>query len=143
MTLTQAIETAKSKTTDRRWINAINKAGEKLSKGELFVTLLSDDTALVTSENGSYRVNGHCQCKAAQNDDPKCYHRAAKRLVEMMEAVPAASTKSELIESIEAAWDARYGKRYDLGQSLIKRFGHTDMNGICANALRSLLAAIA
>jgi hypothetical protein len=80
------ITTAKSKTTDARWIRAIDKAGEKLASGQLYVTLLNG-YALVTSENGTYHVNGHCDCPARV---AHCYHRCAVRLIEMMEAAPAA-----------------------------------------------------
>jgi hypothetical protein len=84
--LKAATESAKAKTTDARWLRAIDKAAAKLSSRELIVTLLAND-ALVTSENGSYRVNGHCNCPATVGH---CYHRCAVRLVEMMEAAPAA-----------------------------------------------------
>jgi hypothetical protein len=148
--LNQVIEIAKQKTTDARWIRAIDKAAAKLQSGELFVTLLSDDTAVVTSENGSYRVNGHCQCKAAQNGDSKCYHRAAKRLTEMMEAAPAASApvdeRSRIIEHIERAWFVRYtsqGWAYRLSDSLLRYFGTTDANEVPVDYLRRMLVAIA
>jgi hypothetical protein len=118
------VTAAKAKTTDRRWLRAIDKAAAKLTAGELIVTLLAQD-ALVTSENGSYRVNGHCCCKAAQHGDPKCYHRAAVRLIEMMEAAPAAS----LIEEIETRWTERFAARgYRLGDWLYKRFGTDNLN---------------
>ncbi len=39
-------------------------------------------TANIPSSNGgSYEVNGHCECQAAQHGKP-CKHRAAKRLLE-------------------------------------------------------------
>lgn len=68
-----------------RWIRAIERAAAALANGELIVTLCGSKS-LVTSANGSYWVNGACQCKAAKAGHAECYHRAAARLVEMYEA---------------------------------------------------------
>jgi hypothetical protein len=88
MTLNAAIETAKAKAANSpKWIRAIERAAAGLQSGELVVTLLHNG-ALVTSPRGSYFVNGHCQCAAAQHDHAECVHRAAARITEMMEAEP-------------------------------------------------------
>jgi hypothetical protein len=98
------VETAKAKAADSpRWIRAIDRAAAGLQSGELIVTLLADG-ALVTSPRGSYFVNGHCECAAAQHGDAICYHRSAVRLAEMMEAAPAPKrqpTKPTITRSIE------------------------------------------
>jgi hypothetical protein len=83
------VKEAKAKAADNgRWIRAIERAAAALMNGELIVTTLSDSHALVTSANGSYWVNGSCQCKAAKADHKECYHRAAARLMEIYEATP-------------------------------------------------------
>ena len=159
MTLNQAIETAKAKAINSpAWLNAISKAAKMLESGELCVTLFADNTALVTSPNGSYRVNGHCPCASRQ---AHCYHRAAKRLVEMMEAVPGmhgtgtmgvaqcettpaaevvatkGATRDELIADIK-----RVGGP-NLDAALIRRFRCSDLNFFSIDILTAIRAAIA
>src|SRR5262245_53489405 len=116
--LNTAIETARAKAINSpEWMRAIEKAAKMLQSGELCVTLFADDTALVTSPNGSYRVNGVCPCAAKT---AHCYHRAAKRLVEMMDAEPVATkaaTRDELISAI---------KRMIHPFDLLNRFHTTD-----------------
>src|SRR5262245_10133315 len=75
-----------------KWIRAIERAAEGLASGELVVTLLTKD-ALVTSANGSYRVNGSCGCEAARRGHRECKHRAAVRLVEMLETAPVPASR--------------------------------------------------
>src|SRR5262249_47379123 len=80
---------AKSKTRDKRWLRAIDRAAEGILSGELIVTTLRTG-ALVTSPNGSYLANGVCGCKAFNNGHKECKHRAAARLVELYETAPVA-----------------------------------------------------
>jgi hypothetical protein len=118
MTLQNAIETAKAKAADHpEWLRSIDKAARMLASGELVVTLFADDTALVTSPNGSYRVNGQCPCAART---AHCYHRAAKRLVEMMETAPVASVRvPRIVRSVERDHTgARYTVTYCDGWSI-------------------------
>jgi len=85
------IAQAKAKAANSpKWVRAIDRAAAALQSGELVVTLLQHD-ALVTSANGSYRVNGHCECEASRRGHAECYHRAAVRLVELLE------TENEII----------------------------------------------
>src|SRR5215510_16531999 len=92
-----AIETATKKAANHpEWLRAITKAAAMLQSGELCVTLFADNTALVTSPNGSYRVNGHCPCAART---AHCYHRAAKRLVEMLDAAELVSVAADVAQS--------------------------------------------
>src|SRR5215813_13932833 len=120
-----AIETAKAKAANHpEWLRAITKAGAMLQSGELCVTLFADNTALVTSPNGSYRVNGSCPCAART---AHCYHRAAKRLVEMADdAVTAefrsdvaATPRKQLIVEIKACWPREWPP---LAVELMRRF---------------------
>jgi hypothetical protein len=88
MTLNTAIEAAKAKAANSpRWLRAIERAGAALQSGELCVTLLHNG-ALVTSPRGSYFVSGACECEASRRGHSECYHRAAVRLVEMMDGEP-------------------------------------------------------
>ena len=55
-------EIAKTKTSDKRWIAAINKAVAGVESG--WIVTYETDGIMVTTENGAYRANGICQCKA-------------------------------------------------------------------------------
>jgi hypothetical protein len=94
----RVVMAAVKRTNDIKWLRAIERAQAGILSGELIVTVLGDDHALVTSANGSYWVNGACQCRAAQNGHRECYHRAAARLVEMYESAPEAP---RIVRSIE------------------------------------------
>jgi hypothetical protein len=84
-----------------RWIRAIERAALALQSGELVVSLLHNG-ALVTSPRGSYCVNSHCECEASRRGHAERYHRAAVRLVEMLETAPAAPARSpRVVRSIE------------------------------------------
>jgi hypothetical protein len=143
--LKAATESAKAKTTDPRWLRAIDKAAAKLAAGELIVTLLAND-ALVTSENGTYRVNGHCTCPATVGH---CYHRCAVRLVEMMESAPAAAStsvdeKETVINALKAAWNRKYAsnRRYDLNYTVMSICGATELERAPLHYLKQLLRAL-
>jgi hypothetical protein len=83
--LAAVVVAAKARTSEPRWRRAIDRAAAALISGDLIVTTLSHG-ALVTSPNGTYHVNGSCECKAARNGHRECYHRAAARLAELYEA---------------------------------------------------------
>jgi hypothetical protein len=105
-TFSIVIETAKLRAASSpRWIKAIDRAAAALLDGSLIVTTLRNG-ALITSKNGTYRVNGRCACSAAKHGDDVCYHKAAARLVEMyeaaeVEAVKAAPRSPSITRSIE------------------------------------------
>jgi len=141
MTLNQAIETAKAKAANHpEWLRAIDKAARLLASGELCVTLFADNTALVTSPNGSYRVNGHCPCAAKT---AHCYHRAAKRLVEMAEPVATkAATRDELIADIKATFAAKF-PGYRLADTVQRLCGPYAIENLGVAPLNHILAAIA
>lgn len=100
----EVVAAAKAKTSDPKWLRAIERAAEGLLNGELIVTTLAHG-ALVTSPNGSYFANGSCQCKAALNGHRECKHRAAARLIELYEAAPevkpAAPRQPRITRSVE------------------------------------------
>jgi hypothetical protein len=76
------VETAKAKTTDRRWINAIDKAVAGVVSGWWLVTELRDCVAITTETGQTYFANGVCQCRAYELGQP-CKHRALARLIEL------------------------------------------------------------
>src|SRR5262245_37015091 len=95
----KAAQIGKSRTNDKRWINAIDKAVAGVESGNWIITELVHGVA-VTTENGTYFANGACQCKAFKAGQP-CKHRALARLIEISyeikEAAPVASTRAEII----------------------------------------------
>lgn len=94
MTLHQAIEIAKAKAAgNAKWTRAIERAAAGLHSGDICVTLFCDDTALVTTPNNSHLVNGRCDCTASTFGHKECVHRAAKRLVEMIEETAHAAER--------------------------------------------------
>ena|SRR2546428_7938157 len=140
MTLTNAIEIAKQKAAGTVWEKSVAKAAAMLATGELVVTLLADDTALVTSPNGSYRVNGQCPCAART---AHCYHRAAKRLVEMMEetapvAVSPAGERETIIAEIKSNWPSDIS----LADELMARFRKNQLEMLSIDFLTAIHAAI-
>lgn len=102
--LNAAAEIAKSKTTDRRWINAINAAVKGLTSGKWIVTELANCLVITTeSSEKTYRVTEKiCQCESFFHDQP-CRHRAAVRLLQMMETADKAVSlpAPRIIRSIE------------------------------------------
>jgi hypothetical protein len=132
-----------------RWVRAIDRAAQALQSGELIVTLLHDG-ALVTSANGSYFVNGHCECEASRRGHAECYHRAAVRLVELYEAADgsepvatkAATSRADIIADIKAAWSRRFPTD-SLADELMRRFRVNYLEALAEDMLRGVLAAIA
>ncbi|HEY6403613.1 MAG TPA: SWIM zinc finger family protein, partial [Blastocatellia bacterium] len=119
----KAAEIAKSKTNDRRWINAIDKAVAGVESGWWIITELAHGVAVTTECGNTYFANGSCQCKAFQNGQP-CKHRALARLVEIAselkeETAPAVS-RAQIIANITARVPAQ-----ELSYFLQRRFGVT------------------
>ena len=81
--LNKVAATAKAKTDNKRWHAAIDKAVAGLT-GAWIVTELAHSIAITTESGHTYFANGSCQCKAYSLGTP-CKHRAAARLIELME----------------------------------------------------------
>jgi len=139
--------------SDKKWQNAIDRAAREILSGEMIVSLFADNTALITTTNGQYRVNGHCGCKAAQNNHAQCAHRAAKKLWTLYEeaackaALPvefradvATTPRKQLIVEINAAWPKSWPPLYT---ELLARFGKSDLNQLDDDSLRGVRLAIA
>ncbi|MGH9754950.1 MAG: hypothetical protein ACREA2_19405 [Blastocatellia bacterium] len=101
MTLNQAkfaqvVAAAKAKAANSpAWLKAIDRAAAAILSGDMCVSLFADGTALVTTPNNSYVVNGHCACRAAQHGHKECYHRAGKRLAELYDEAPESTPAPE------------------------------------------------
>lgn len=148
----QAAEIAKSKTSDKRWIAAIDKAVAGVENGGWIVTYETHGI-MVTTENGTYRANGVCQCKAFAAGQA-CKHRALARLVEIAdeikdETAPAVSFEAEvatpsrqnLIAEITNIWP-RYSTA-PLAVELEARFGCNSLKFLDDDMLRRVRLAIA
>jgi hypothetical protein len=136
------VEAAKAKASNSpRWIRAIDRAADALLRGELIVTLLHNG-ALVTSLRGSYHVNGHCECEASRRGHRECYHRAAVRLVEMMETAGPVATREGLIADIKAAWSAKF-PTINLADELTRRFRVNYLEALSVDFLAAIRAVVA
>lgn len=75
------------------FVNATTKAFNQLIDGVRFERE-EDDTFVFPSRTRSgmaHRVNGTCDCEASAEQGQPCWHRAAKRLVLIIEAPPSAA----------------------------------------------------
>jgi len=144
------VETAKAKTNDPKWLRAIEKAAAAILSGEMIVTTLAHG-ALVTTANGTYAANGHCNCEAARRGHTQCKHRAAARLMDIYETdalsvsladYVAASPRSNLIAEIKNIWP-RFAPGLPLATELLARFGKSDLNDLDDDMLRRVRLAIA
>jgi len=147
----EVVASAKAKTTDAKWLRAIEKAAKAILSGELIVTTLAHG-ALVSSSNGTYAANGHCSCEAARRGHKECYHRAAARLMdlyetEMAQAVSftadvAESSRENIIAEIENIWP-RVETTVHLADALVARFGKNKLSMLPTETLRDIRLAIA
>jgi hypothetical protein len=143
-TFNTVVAAAKQKAASSpRWLRAIDRDAAGLQSGELVVTLLVGG-ALVTSPRGSYFVNGHCECEASRRGHAECYHRAAVRLTEMLEAAEPlatkAATRDDIIRDIKAAWPKSWPP---LAVELMARFRKNRLEMLDDDLLRRVQLAIA
>ena len=76
----KVIQEAFSKVSgSRRWQSAIAKAKQEIEANP-FMHFDGQSLLILSSSDEIYSVNGACQCKAFQKNQP-CWHRAAARLV--------------------------------------------------------------
>jgi hypothetical protein len=147
----RVVEEARAKAAnDPKWLRAIEKAAAAILSGEMIVTTLAHG-ALVTTANGTYAANGHCNCEAARRGHTQCYHRAAARLMDIYETAPeavslaedvAASPRANLIAEIENIWP-RVEPHTPLAVALIARFGKNRLDMLDDDCLRRVRLAIA
>lgn len=149
MTLNQikaAAEIAKSRTSDKRWNAAIDKA---VAGFENWIVTELADSILVTTENGTYRANGACGCEAYKRSTA-CKHRALYRLIQIareteattLAADVAASSRENLIAEIENIWP-RVEPTVHLQDALVARFGKNQLQMLPTETLKDIRLAIA
>jgi hypothetical protein len=81
------VESAKVRAAgDASWVRAIDRAAEAIAAGEMLVTTLTHG-AVITTDRGTYRANGACQCEAFKYGHTACKHRAAARIIEIYESL--------------------------------------------------------
>ena len=144
------VEAAKAKAAnDPKWLRAIEKAAKAILSGEMIVTTLAHG-ALITTANGTYAANGHCNCEAARRGHTQCYHSAAARLMDLyetaLEAVSlaadvAASPRQNLIAEIENIFPRVSDT--PLAVELMARFGKNKLEMLDDDSLRRVRLAIA
>jgi hypothetical protein len=140
----KAAEVAKSKTSDKRWINAIDKAVAGVESGWI-VTELVHGIAVTTECGNTYFANGACQCKAFANGQA-CKHRALARLIEIAselkeETAPTVSSREEIIAEIEKTWPA-FAPGVPLYTELLARFGVSNLKYLADDMLRAVRLAV-
>ncbi len=98
----QAAEIAKSRTNDKRWLSAIDKAVAGVESGWWIITELADCLAITTETGNTYFANEKtCQCRAFELGQA-CKHRGLYRLVQMMEAgAPRPARVPRVTRSVE------------------------------------------
>jgi hypothetical protein len=151
----QAAEIAKSRTSDKRWLAAIDKAIAGVESGWWIITELATCLAITTETGNTYFANGMCQCRAFELGKP-CKHRSLYRLYQIaQETAPAvsptdeeiaadveASSRANLIAEITNIWP-RFAPGVPLDTELLARFGKSDLNMLDDDQLRRIRLAIA
>ena len=103
----KAAEMAKTRTDDKRWQAAIDRAVAGVESGWWIVTELANCLAITTETGNTYRANDkHCQCEAFFRDQA-CKHRALYHLYTIAENevadTPATSRPApRIVRSIES-----------------------------------------
>lgn len=149
----KAAEIAKTRTNDRRWLAAIDKAVAGVESGWI-VTELAHGIAVTTESGETYFANGACQCRAYANGQA-CKHRALARLIEIAgeitETAPAAvsladdiaaSPRANLIAEITNIWP-RFAPGVNLADELMARFRKNQLEMLDDDMLRRVRLAIA
>src|SRR5215813_11995408 len=145
----KVVETAKAKTSDKRWQNAIDKAQAGIVSGWWIVTELHDSVAITTESGQTYFANGTCSCPAYNNGQP-CKHRALARLIDLYHEeekssvttkVTEAPSRSDLINDIEKIWK-RVMPHLPLATELLARFGKSHLQMLDDDMLRRVRLAI-
>jgi len=155
MTINQikaAAEIAKSRTNDKRWLAAIDKAVAGVESGWWVITELANCLAITTETGNTYFANGVCQCRAYENSTA-CKHRALYRLYAIAQEIEetasvavsleqdiAATPRKALICEIKAAWPKTWPP---IEVELLRRFKCSDLNFFADDVLRDIRLAIA
>jgi hypothetical protein len=68
--LAAVVEIAKSKTSDRRWLNAIDRAAAALISNSWIVTELADSIAVTTESGQTYSRTAHASARPSNSANP-------------------------------------------------------------------------
>jgi hypothetical protein len=156
MTLNQikkAAEIAKARTSDKRWLAAIDKA--VAGAANWVVTELATCLAVTTESGRTYFANGVCQCEAYKRSTA-CKHRALYRLYQIAaEIAPAVSPTDEaladdvaqssrqnLIAEITNIWP-RFAPGLPIETELMARFKVNRLDMLADDMLKAVRLAIA
>ena len=101
-----AAKIARTRTSDKRWLAAIDKAVAGIESGWWIVTELHSCLAITTETGKTYFANGVCQCEAYKNRMP-CKHRALHRLNAIAEETAPEAVSLEVVATKGATSDAR------------------------------------
>ena len=146
----KVVETAKAKTSDKRWQNAIDKAQAGIVSGWWIMTELHDCVAITTESGQTYFANGTCSRPAYNNGQP-CKHRALARLIENYHEAERESvtlkvtegpSRSELINDIKETWGSKF-PGLSLADELMARFKKNSLEMLSPDFLVAVRAAIA
>ncbi len=149
-----AAEIAKTKTSDKRWIAAIDKAVAGVESGNWIVTELANGIMVTTESGETYHANGVCSCRAYEFGQA-CKHRALARLIEIAstieETAPEAvslvaevafSSRENLIVEITNIWP-RVEPTVHLADALVARFGKNQLSMLPTETLKDIRLALA
>jgi hypothetical protein len=101
----QAAEIAKTRTNDKRWLAAIDKAVAGVESGWWIITELRNCLAITTETGKTYFANGECQCEAYRRSTA-CKHRALYRLYQIAQEEVADVATSTAPEAVSPASDS-------------------------------------
>lgn len=148
----KAAEIAKARTSDKRWVAAIDRAVEGVESGKWIVTELAHGIAVTTESGETYFANGVCGCKAFSNGQA-CKHRALARLIEIAatieETAPEAVSPAEVVATkgatrtdIIADIKARWPRDINLADELMARFRRNSLEMLSVDFLIAIQATL-
>jgi hypothetical protein len=137
----RVVEMAKSKTNNKRWLAAIDKAADAIINDRWIITELMDGCLITTEFGETYHANGVCQCQAFRHGQA-CKHRAAARLIAIYgeTADEVVSTRSELIAYITNNWPKTWAP---MAVELMRRFRCNSLRFLDDDILYRVRSAIA
>jgi hypothetical protein len=148
--LKKAAEIAKSRTNDKRWLAAIDKAVAGVESGWI-ISELATCIAVTTESGETYFANGACGCKAFALGQA-CKHRALARLIEIanetapvavsLEQDVAASSRPALIAEIRNIWP-RFAPGLPIEVELMARFKVNRLEMLADDMLKAVRLAVA
>jgi hypothetical protein len=140
----QAAEIAKARTSDKRWLAAIDKAVAGVESGWWIVTELATCLAITTETGKTYFANGECQCEAYRHSQA-CKHRSLYRLYAIAAEIEETAPEAVCAECPACEDESRYiqMQTMSLAVELMARFGKNQLEMLDDDMLRRVRLAIA